>query len=161
MRVTKLPNAKNLPEVATRLYGLKSDDPRIAGAVRALAAANPRLARDVSAAPPDTPIVVPPVDGLSAAPQLSSAVPQDDHLLKLVGFVAEASKQMIAAIQPGAAPAKQNDRAVLLQRFNAAQAKLKVTPPAARIDPKSLSKHADELAAHVAAFLKVHGRNAP
>jgi hypothetical protein len=157
MPIVKLESARNLTELAQRLYGLTTGDRRIATAVRALAAANRHLPDDLSRLPPETPIIAPQVEGTRLASGTKSAVPQDVRLLELVRFAGEAVKELVAAAQSGQAPAQASTRAAALERFKAAQAALKLTPEQ---KPGDREKHAARLKTFsdsVEAFLKMHG----
>jgi hypothetical protein len=156
MPIFKLQSAKNLTELAQRLYGLTPQDTRLAAAVNALAAANPALPPDLSTLPPSTAVVVPAVSGLTPAPGAVSAAPHDVNFVSLVRFVADASKQIVAAAQSGSAPAQGSDRAKMLQRFAQAQQVLKVTAPQP-VDPTKLQAQLKVLTDNAEAFLKLHG----
>ena len=66
MQIARLQNEKSVADIVTRLYGVKPDDPRVAAAGKALAAANPHLSGNLAALPAGTPVIVPAVAGLSA-----------------------------------------------------------------------------------------------
>ena len=158
MPIVKLESARNLTELAQRLYGLTARDTRIATAARALTAANPHLPDDLSTLPAGTPVVAPAVEGLTLTSGTQSAVPQDARLLELVRFAGEAVNQIVTAAASGRVPAQDSTRAAALQRFAAAQAALKVTPP----EPKTVDreKHAARLrtlSGNVETLLKLHG----
>jgi hypothetical protein len=65
MQITQLEQSGSVAEIATRVYGLGHGDPRLAEAEKALTAANPHLARDIASLPPNTPVVVPNLQGLT------------------------------------------------------------------------------------------------
>ena len=158
MPIVKLESARNLSELAQRLFGLTAQDTRLATAVKALAAANPSLPADLSTLPPATPIVVPAVSGLMPAPGAASAAPQDINVLNLVRYVADASKKIVAAVGSALPPAQDPARTALLQRLAAMQTALKVTPTAPQqVDPKKLQAQLQVLTDNVERFLKLHG----
>jgi hypothetical protein len=65
MQIAQLGKSGSVAEIARRVYGLAQEDPGLTQAENALAAANPHLARDLAALPPNTPVVVPDLPGLS------------------------------------------------------------------------------------------------
>ena len=65
MAIVTLQHAASLRDLAGRIYGLAAEDPRVATAARALADANPYLSADLRNLPPETPVVIPPVEGLA------------------------------------------------------------------------------------------------
>jgi phage tail protein X len=67
MQIARLQNDKSIAELATRVYGLKPDDPRTAAAGKALVAANPHLSGNLAALPAGTPVIVPAAADLNAS----------------------------------------------------------------------------------------------
>ena len=158
MAIVKLGSAKNITELAQRLYGLDAQDTRLATAAKALAAANPTLPADLSTLPATTAVVMPAVGGLTPAPGAASAVPQDVDLLDLVRSVGDASARIVTTAESTSAPAPDTARAALLQPFAAAQPALKLVPAAAQeVDPNKLSAQLKVLSGSVEAFVKQHG----
>jgi hypothetical protein len=158
MPIVQLQSARDLTELAQRLYGLDAHDPRVAQAVKVLAAANPALPRDLSALPPTAPIVAPMVSGLAMAPPAVSAMPQHLDLLSLVRYVAEASEKIVAAAQAEASPTQDTARAEMLERITAALPAFKPAPSAPQqLDPHKLTAQLQVLTDNAAAFLKHHG----
>jgi hypothetical protein len=156
MPIVQRESARNLTELAQRLYGLGPQNRRLTAAVRALTAANPTLPADLSALPPAAPIVAPSAAGLS--PKGTSAMPQDVDLLNLVRSVAKAGGEIVTAAQSGSPPAQDPARAEMLQRFVAAQSGLKL--PASvpqQAAPQRLATQLQMLNDSIAAFLKRHG----
>jgi hypothetical protein len=157
MPIVQRESARNLSELAQRLYGLGAQDTRIAAAVRALTAANPGLPGDLSAMLPTTPIVAPTVSGLAVAPQAAGAMPQDIDVLSLARYVAEASKKIMTAAQSGSPPAQDPTRDEMLQRLAEAQPALKLAPSIPQqVDPQKLANQLQMLTDNIAAFLKRH-----
>jgi hypothetical protein len=158
MPIVQLQSARDLTELAQRLYRLDAHDPRVAQAVKVLAAANPALPPDLSALPPTAPIVAPTVSGLATPPQAASAMPQHLDLLGLVRYVAEASEKIVAAVQAQAPPPQDTARAEMLERIAAAQPAVKPAPSAPQqLDPHKLTAQLQVLTDNAAAFVKRHG----
>ena len=156
MAIVMLHNATSLTDVARRAFGLGADDPRVATAVKALADANPHLPADLRGCPAGTPVVVPPVDGLPPVAQPLPALPQNADLLKLVQQVGDAAHQIVAPAE-GRTPLPSGERAVLLQRFAAAQKVLnEKTPELPPVDRQAHAAQVKALRDDVAAFLKLH-----
>jgi hypothetical protein len=92
MQIAQLEKSGSVAEIATRVYGLGHGDPRLAEAEKALAAANPHLARDISSLPPNTPVVVPNLPGLTVT--IAQRVnPPRAALLDVLGNLQKAAEQ--------------------------------------------------------------------
>jgi hypothetical protein len=92
MQIAQLEKSGSVAEIATRVYGLGHGDPRFAEAEKALAAANPHLARDISSLPPNTPVVVPNLPGLTVT--IAQPVnPPRAALLDVLGNLQNAAEQ--------------------------------------------------------------------
>ncbi len=156
MPIIKLQNARDLKELAQRVFGLAPGDARLAEATKDLAAANPGLPPDLSKLPPSTPINVPPnAGGATPVAGAASARPQDVSLVDLAKLVGEFGKQVVATAASGPAPAD-DPRVAVLQRF--ADSLAKATPPALQaVDPKKLETQFELLAKDVATFAQRYG----
>lgn len=157
MPIVKLQSAKNLTDLAQRLYGLPAGDARIATAVRALTAASPHLPDDLSTLPPQTPIIAPAIAGLPLASGAQTAVPQEVELLELVSLTGEAVNAIVTAAAAGQAQAQDTTRAAMLQRFAAAQAALNIAPRQKTVSQQQFAARLKTFGDNVAAFLKTHG----
>jgi hypothetical protein len=158
MAIVMLQNAASSKDLARRIYGLAADDPRVATAAKALVDANPHLPADLHNLPPDTPVVIQPLEGLAPAENPLSAVPQNANLLKLAEHVGEAASRIVTPPRGGAkTPAPSDERAALLERFAAARALLKLKlPKASVVDQKVYATQVKALHGDVTAFLKLH-----
>jgi hypothetical protein len=158
MAIVMLQHAASLRDLARRIYGLAAEDPRVATAARALADTNPYLSADLRNLPPETPVVIPPIEGLAPVENPLPAVPQNANLLKLVEQIGETAGRIVTPPDGGAqTPAPGNERAALLERFAAARALLKLKLP--EPSPVYQQAHAAQVKAlrdDVAAFLKLH-----
>jgi hypothetical protein len=155
MPTVTLKNAKNLSELAQRIYGLDAADPHVAIAVKALQTANPNLHdKNLSHEPSDTPVIVPVVPGLAFAAGAIPA-PRVTDLVTAVSQIPQVVQQMVSEVQSK----KQRDptRATLLKRFDDAQAAMNVKPlAAAKVDAMSKAG-LKALKDNVRAFTDTHG----
>lgn len=101
MQIARTQNEKSVADIVTRVYGLQANDARAAAAAKALLAANPQLS-NLSTLPAGTPVVVPPIAGVSAQ---SSAVanPQSAAWMNTLANLAASAQQASNALATGSA----------------------------------------------------------
>jgi len=120
MQIAQLEKSTSLAEIAVRVYRLNTDDPRIAAAVRALAAANPHLTGHLSAMPPQTPVVVPRLPGLSVTisnPVNPSRAALVNVLESLQKTAEQASNAQVTGSTTGPPPPQDRTRQRALERL--------------------------------------------
>jgi hypothetical protein len=128
MQIARLQNEKSIADLATRVYGLKPDDPRAAVAGKALIAANPHLSGNLASLPAGTPVIVPRVADLNAS---NGAVtdPNQAAWITLLEKLAESAQQASNAQTTGLATKRpdsadpQRTKALTLLRSDIAQFK--------------------------------------
>jgi hypothetical protein len=128
MQIARLQNEKSIADIATRVYGLKPDDPRAAAAGKALMAANPHLSGNLAALPAGTPLIVPAVADLNANvsavtdPNQASWINVLDKLVESAQQASNAQTTGLATTKP-ASPDPQRTKALTLLSTDIAQFK--------------------------------------
>jgi hypothetical protein len=121
MQIVSLSNETTVADLASRVYGLKAKDPRLAQASAALIASNPALKGDISKLPAGTPVVVPPIADLSVS-TANSINPQREALLitlnQLGRSVKQASAAQLAGVTEGLSHSQTPARATAIQTLN-------------------------------------------
>jgi hypothetical protein len=128
MQIARLQNEKSIADLATRVYGLKPDDPRAAAAGKALVAANPHLSGNLTSLPAGTPVIVPAVADLNASaaavtdPNQASWIAVLDKLVESAQQASNAQSTGLATTRP-ASPDPQRTKSLTLLGTDIAQFK--------------------------------------
>jgi hypothetical protein len=100
MQIVSLSNETSLADLASRVYGLKAKDPRLAQASAALTTANPSLAGDIGKLAPGTPIVVPALASLSIG-AVNKIAPELQAVSSILNQLSKSVQQAAAAQAAG------------------------------------------------------------